>query len=115
MAFYPVCAESEVPVKQMKTFKVQDEKVLIYHLEEGFYATQNSCTHVLAPLGRGKLVNGCEVQCPLHRARFDVRTGEVVEWACFPPGIQILNVVRGEKKLKTYPIKQENGQIWVDL
>ena len=42
--------------------------------------------------GTGKIVDGCKVQCPFHRARFDIRTGEVIDWANFPPGIQLLNV-----------------------
>ena len=43
----------------------------------------------------------------------DIKTGEVVEWANFPPGIQLLNVVRGEKALKTYPVVVENGEVKV--
>jgi 3-phenylpropionate/trans-cinnamate dioxygenase ferredoxin subunit len=55
------------------------------------------------------------VQCPLHRARFDIRTGEVIEWANFPPGVQLLNALRGEKALSTFPVTVKNGDIMVEV
>ena len=113
MAWHTVCKVKDIPVGQLKGFTAGDEKVVVYHLEDGFYATQSSCTHVFAPLAKGKLVDGCKIQCPFHRARFDVRTGEVLDWANFPPGIQLLNVVRGEKALKTYKVKVESGEVRV--
>jgi 3-phenylpropionate/trans-cinnamate dioxygenase ferredoxin subunit len=94
MARHRVGKAADVPVGRMKTFRVGDQTVLVFHLEDGFYGTQSTCTHVFAPMSRGKLVDGDKIQCPFHRARFDVRTGEVVHWANFPPGIQLLNVVR---------------------
>jgi 3-phenylpropionate/trans-cinnamate dioxygenase ferredoxin subunit len=51
----------------------------------------------------------------LHRARFDIRTGEVIDWANFPPGIQLLNVVRGEKALKTYTISVLKDDVRIKL
>lgn len=115
MAQHKVCSEKDISVGKMKTFKVKNETVLIYHLKKGFYATQNLCTHTFGPLKLGKIVDGCEIQCPLHRARFDIRTGEVIRWANFPPGIQVLNIVRKEKALKTYKLHRKNGSLYVNL
>src|SRR6056300_2070967 len=80
MARYPVCAENDLAVGEMKALKAGNTKIIVYHLEDGFYATQASCTHIFAPLAKGKIVEECQVQCPFHRARFDVRTGEVKAW-----------------------------------
>jgi 3-phenylpropionate/trans-cinnamate dioxygenase ferredoxin subunit len=115
MARYPLCPATEIPEGQMKRFKVNGAKVLVYHLTDGFYATQSNCTHTFGPLQRGKIIDGCKIQCPLHRACFDVRTGEVVQWANFPPGIQVLNILRKEKALKTYPVTVDNEQVFVDV
>ncbi|MDH3486385.1 MAG: Rieske 2Fe-2S domain-containing protein [Myxococcales bacterium] len=115
MARHLVCKESELPVGEMKPFKAGDTSVLVYHLEDGFYSTQTNCTHTFAPLRRGKIVDGHRVRCPLHRAEFDIRTGEVHKWANFPPGIQLLNVVRSEKTLKTYPTMVEGGNVVVEV
>ena len=113
MKQHTVCRTGEIPMGQMKAFTVAGEKVVVYHLKDGFYATQASCTHVFAPLARGTIVDGCKVQCPFHRARFDIRTGEVIDWATFPIGIQLLNALRGEKALKTYKVSVRDGEVRV--
>jgi 3-phenylpropionate/trans-cinnamate dioxygenase ferredoxin subunit len=115
MALHNVCRTSELPKGRMKAFTVAGQKIVLYHLDDGFYATQASCTHVFAPLARGKIIDDCKVQCPFHRARFDIRSGEVVDWANFPPGIQVLNVVRGEKALRSYRTSVKGGEVRVDL
>ncbi|MCI0435771.1 MAG: Rieske 2Fe-2S domain-containing protein [Gemmatimonadetes bacterium] len=113
MARHAVGRADELPVGSMKSFTAGDVRVVVYHLEAGFYATQAQCTHTFGPLARGEIVDGCQVRCPLHRARFDIATGKVVEWANFPPGIQLLNAVRGEKALRTYPVSIKDGNIMV--
>lgn len=115
MARVEICDASELPVGAMKAVRAGEVRLILYHLEDGFYATQAHCTHVFAPLARGKIVDGCRIQCPFHRARFDIRTGAVVEWANFPPGVQLLNALRREKALRTYPVHVENGRVVVEV
>jgi 3-phenylpropionate/trans-cinnamate dioxygenase ferredoxin subunit len=115
MPTHTVCKESELPVGSMKGFTAGGTKVVVYHLEDGFYATQATCTHVFAPLAKGKIVEGCQVRCPFHRARFDIRSGRVIEWANFPPGVQLLNVLRSEKALKTYKVSVIKGDVRVTV
>ena len=115
MALHAVCKEEEIEVGTMKSFKVEGDKILLFHLDDGFYATQHRCTHVLLPLDKGKVVDGCQVQCPYHRARFDIKTGEVVDWANFPPGIQMLNLIRSEKSLRTYPVTTKKGTVYIEI
>lgn len=107
------CKTSDIPQGESRLIQAGEEAVLIFHLSDGFFATQPRCTHVFAPLKRGEILNDKCVQCPLHRARFDIRTGEVEDWANFPPGIQLLNVVRGEKSLKTWPVEIDGDQLFV--
>ena len=115
MAKHSVLAENDIEVGGLKAVIVNEEKIIIYRLDDGFYATQSRCTHLFASMEKGKIVDDCKIQCPFHRARFDIRTGAVVDWANFPPGVQLLNVVRGEKALKTYPVLVENGQVSVEI
>ena len=42
-----------------------------------------------------------------------MRTGEVLRWANFPPGIQLANFLRPGKALETYPVRLEGGQVCV--
>ena len=109
------CKTNEVPQGESRLIKVGEENVLVFHLSDGFFATQARCTHVLGPLKKGKILDDDCVQCPLHRARFDIRTGKVKEWANFPPGIQMLNAIRSEKALKTWPVEVEGDEVFVTL
>jgi 3-phenylpropionate/trans-cinnamate dioxygenase ferredoxin subunit len=115
MTWITVARASDIGIGQSRAVRAGEEKLLVYHLEDGFYATQSRCTHLFRSLESGKIIDGCRIQCPLHRAQFDIRTGEVHAWACFPPGVQLLNAVRGEKALKTYATRVEDGQLQVQL
>jgi nitrite reductase/ring-hydroxylating ferredoxin subunit len=115
MTMHTVCRPEELAVGQMKAFNVAGQKIVLYHLSDGFFATQSSCTHIFAALARGKLLDDKNVQCPLHRARFDIRTGKVADWANFPPGIQMLNIVRSEKALRTFKAVVDGAFVNVDV
>ena len=114
MAQTEIGSELDIPLGKMKTYKVGGDSILVFHLKDGFYGTQSLCTHTFGPLKFGKVIDDCKIQCPLHRARFDIRTGEVIDWANFPPGIQLLNIARGEKALKTYPVTVKDGALFVE-
>ncbi len=115
MSKHRVCREPDLSIGEKVAFQAGEEKMIVYRLEDGFYATQATCTHLFMPLSLGKIVDDCKIQCPFHRAQFDIKTGEVCEWANFPPGIQLLNAVRAEKALKTYPVSVENGDVVVEV
>lgn len=115
MALVTVAQLDEMPIGTRKVVKAGNAKVLLFHLETGFYATQAYCPHLLAPLKGGKLLDGHILQCPFHRAQFDIATGEVIRWANFPPGIQALNLLRSEKCLTTYPVIVDGDRIQIDL
>lgn len=115
MAFQRIAEAGAVEFGKMKAFKVGGEQILLIRTEEGYFATQSKCPHLMMPLEKGKLIDNCRVQCKFHRAEFDIKTGDVCQWANFPPGIQALNFIRGEKGLKTYRTKVENGEVYVDV
>ena len=115
MATHTVCDADDLPVNKMKAFRIDGQGIVVYHLKDGFFATQSTCTHMFAPLSRGKILDDCKVQCPLHRARFDIRSGKVIDWANFPPGVQLLDAVRGRKPLKTFPVTVVKGEVRVRL
>jgi nitrite reductase/ring-hydroxylating ferredoxin subunit len=62
---------------QMKWVAVDRERVLLVNVEDTYYALKDQCGHQRAPLSKGKL-QGHIVECPLHFAQFDVRTGALV-------------------------------------
>lgn len=112
---HQICTEAELPVGKQIAVEAGGVKLLLFHLEDGFYATQSNCTHLFLPLKKGKIIDGCKVQCPFHRAQFDIRSGKVAEWANFPPGIQLVNTLRKEKALQTYPVTLADGKVLVEI
>jgi nitrite reductase/ring-hydroxylating ferredoxin subunit len=78
---------------QMKWVAVDRERVLLVNVDGTYYALKDQCGHQRAPLSRGKL-QGHVVECPLHFAHFDVRTGHLLSG---PVGVDVpIYVVRVE-------------------
>lgn len=85
----------QLPPGQMKLVRVSGQLVVVYNVDDQFYATQNECTHAGGPLNEGEL-EGAVVTCPWHYSCFDVRDGSVV---CKP----------AVKKLVTYSVRVEGN------
>lgn len=115
MGFEILCKESEVALGTMKAFEISGEKIILFHISDGFFATQSKCTHLFAPLEKGTIIDDCKIQCKLHRAEFDIKTGRAQKWANFPPGIQALNFIRGEKDLQTFPVQILDGNVLINI
>src|SRR5713101_4582820 len=74
--------------------------IAIFRVGEEFFATDDTCTHAKYSLSEG-YVEGAEVVCALHEARFCLRTGRVLS----PPATAAL---------RTYPVRVEGGEVFVD-
>lgn len=77
-----------------------DKKLALFRSKGEFFVTDNVCTHQYALLSDGYVEDGC-VECPLHQARFDLKTGEV---RCAP----------ATKAIRSYPVKIDGDAIFVD-
>ena len=75
--FVPVASVADIPPGAMKCVAIDRERVLVANVEGIFYAIGDMCGHRRAPLSAGEL-DGYLVECPLHYAIFDVRTGKFV-------------------------------------
>ena len=96
-----VCNTSDVDFEDQYRFDHDDRTYCIYHLEDGFYATDGLCTHEDIHLVDG-LIDGEEIECPMHLGVFNIKTGQVV---LDPPC----------EDLKTYKLKVEGEQIFIEL
>ena len=77
--FQVVARVDEVPEGTMRRVTRGDLDVLLAHTPAGLVATDDRCPHMSAPLSIGRLED-CEVTCPLHQGRFDLATGEVLQF-----------------------------------
>ena len=76
-----------------------EEKVLLVRIQGTVHAMGHLCPHYDEKLEKGALF-GTEIVCKSHLARMDVTTGRVVA----PPAYNDLPV---------YPVKEENGHVWI--
>ena len=73
----PVCSLDELPPGTAVRLELPGalaEPVAVFNVDGALYAIDDTCTHQDASLADG-WVEGCAVECPLHAACFDLRTG----------------------------------------
>jgi nitrite reductase/ring-hydroxylating ferredoxin subunit len=73
----------------------------VFNVGGEFLCTTDTCTHEASSLSDG-IIEGDTVECGFHFAKFSLRTGAVL---C-PPAML---------PLKTFPVKVEDGKVFVDI
>ena len=101
MGWTAAMAADAVPQGTAKVFEAGGRRIAICNTGEGYYAIDDVCTHDGGPLDQGHL-NGREIECPRHGARFDVTSGRAL---CLP----------AVRPVRTYPVRVQDGVIEVDL
>jgi 3-phenylpropionate/trans-cinnamate dioxygenase ferredoxin subunit len=99
-----VAPTADFPAGTRRVLDVDGTRVVVFHQEGGFFALEDACTHDGGELASGELVcaggSSCEIVCPRHGARFDLRTGAVTA----PPAYESVAVL---------PTRVEQG--WVEV
>lgn len=72
---------------------------LVLKAGDNFYCVEDVCTHDGQPMTDGEFV-GCELTCPRHGAKFDVRTGSPTMMPATEP-------------VQTFPVEIRDGSIYV--
>jgi nitrite reductase/ring-hydroxylating ferredoxin subunit len=75
--FVAVAKTGDLAPGEMKWVAVEGERVVLANLDGTFCALRDVCGHKNAPLSRGRLIGGV-IECPLHFAQFDMRTGRLL-------------------------------------
>ena len=82
-----------------RTVDVDDVMIAVFNLDGEFYAIEDVCTHDYSTLTGGQ-VEGDEIVCPRHGARFNVKTGEALTAPAYEP-------------VPTFPVRVDNGIVQV--
>lgn len=79
------------------------------------FAVSNSCRHLFAPLGKGCVTEHGGLECPKHKALYDVKTGRMLRGpqGAFKPIAGPVKATLGSRKLKTYDVELRDGAIWL--
>ena len=91
--------------KPMKIM-VDTTPVCLVKIKEEVFAVEDTCSHSEASLSEGEL-NGYRIECWLHGAEFDLRTGEAV----VPPAVAPLKRFVVERNSDQLLIHHPNSQV----
>ncbi len=101
MAWHRVCEVAGLDPEDVTPFEVAGKAIAVCMVDGAVHAFADRCTHEEVALSGGFLM-GAEIECPLHGARFCVRTGR-----CLSPPASV--------DVAVYPAKIEDGALFVEL
>ena len=93
--FVKVAKAAELPPGTHQLLDLDGRSIALFNVDGTFYAIDDLCTHDGGPLVEGA-IDGFEVECPRHGARFDVRTGKALCMPAFEPVCSHRVEVRGD-------------------
>jgi 3-phenylpropionate/trans-cinnamate dioxygenase ferredoxin subunit len=82
--FVTLGAAGDIGPGETKDFAVEEHSILVANCAGSYYAIEDRCTHDDGPLAEGRL-DGCQIECPRHGARFDMKTGKALTLPAFIP------------------------------
>jgi 3-phenylpropionate/trans-cinnamate dioxygenase ferredoxin subunit len=89
----------ELAPGEWRTVDVEGTRVVAFNIDGEYYAIEDVCTHDGGQLTGGH-VEGDQIVCPRHGARFCIRTGEALTAPAYEPTYK-------------FPVRVENGEIQV--
>lgn len=100
MTWIRIAATHQLQENEVMPINVGEAQLALFRSGGEFHVTDNVCTHQYALLSDGYVEDGC-VECPLHQAQFDLRTGEA---RCAP----------ATQPIRVYPVRVEGEDVLVD-
>lgn len=95
-----VCDAEEIDEEDVRRFDLGGRTFAVYRLEDGYYATDGLCTHEEVHLADGLVIDGM-IECAMHQGRFEIVSGAA---KTAPVCID----------LATYPVKVEDGRVYIE-
>lgn len=93
-----VCSTSDLLPGEFQIAFDGDTAIAVFNVDGTLFAVEDICTHDGGELAGGP-VEGFEVECPRHGARFDLRTGEATHPPAYLP-------------IAKFPVKVEGDAVW---
>lgn len=101
LEFITVATTDELGNGERIIVDIGGDPIAVFNIAGKYFAIMDICSHDDGPVAEGPL-DGYEIECPRHGAKFDVRTGEVLT---LPAVVDI----------PAYPVRVEGDEIQVGL
>lgn len=79
-----VAATVDLPPGSYRVVEAEGVAIAVFNVDGEFHAVEDVCTHDFSEL-TGGCVEGTQIVCPRHGARFDLRTGEALTPPAYEP------------------------------
>ena len=99
--FVPVASLNDLPPGERLFVEIDQNSIVVFNIAGQYYAIDDVCSHDGGPVGDGEL-DGMEIICPRHGARFDIRTGRVLSL----PAVE---------DISAYPVRVVQDEIQIGL
>lgn len=110
---------AEFPQGKLRVVRAEDRMIVVTRTASGLCAVENRCPHLGLPLGQGQ-VEGNVITCPFHGSKFDLCTGENLDWVTSLGGAKLPGWTRrmlsfGKKPtaLRTFEVTQVGEEVFV--
>ena len=105
---------ADVPAGGLKEFRTELERVVVAHVGNAFSGIAARCPHMGGAMINGRL-DGASITCALHGSRFNIQTGEVLDWVHAPGFLRaLLTLGRPPKPIQTYAVIEEAGKLYLE-
>jgi 3-phenylpropionate/trans-cinnamate dioxygenase ferredoxin subunit len=94
-----VAKVDELKPGDYRVVDVDDVEIAVINCKGRFYAIEDVCTHDGGELTGGE-IEGCQIECPRHGARFNIETGEALTAPAYEP-------------VAIFPVRIEDGVVQV--
>ena len=109
MDYVRVASLADLGIGMILPVEAAGVKLMLTQIGTSVYAAARKCPHLGFNLCRGSL-EGTAVVCPLHKAKFDLKTGEVER----DPRLLFINM-KAKTGLRVFPVKVLDNDIFVGV
>ena len=99
--YVQVIEAAEIQPGERIVIEVDEIPIAVFNVSGQYYAIGDVCTHDDGPLAEGEL-DGYQLICPRHGARFDIRTGKALTLPAVVP-------------TPWYPVRVADGMLEIGL
>jgi nitrite reductase/ring-hydroxylating ferredoxin subunit len=116
-----VASGADVREGELHATEAAGRRLLLTRVDGQVHAVINRCPHMGMKMTRGEIRAGV-LQCPWHGSRFDVRTGQNIDWVNAFAGIPmpkwthgLISMGKTPAPLQVVPVEEDGGEVYARL
>lgn len=111
--FLPLAGIEGMADGELRQSSVDGHELVVAKVNGTYLVADNRCPHLGGRLSKGEL-EGTVITCHLHHSKFDLATGEVLQWTNFAGPVRtIAELARHPRSLRVYEVRVEGEQVFV--